>query len=91
MNSKPRISSQDGALEKGYDMENKPALQIVQLITTRNVEWRQKNLETTFQKVALKNGGADSTSIYNNRLTLELMQKEINKKGRAITDPALSV
>jgi hypothetical protein len=40
MSSNPRIFCQDGALAKGYDMENKPALRIVQLITTRNVAVR---------------------------------------------------
>ena len=40
MSSNPRIFYQDGDLAKGYDMENKPALRIVQLITTRNVAVR---------------------------------------------------
>jgi hypothetical protein len=45
-----RITCQDGTLAKGYDMKNKPALLIVQLITTRNVTVRSDYQKLDYKK-----------------------------------------
>jgi hypothetical protein len=57
MSSNPRISCQDGALAKGYDMENKPALRIVQLITTRNVAVRSDYQKLDYKEGRVEKGG----------------------------------